>query len=85
MIYEYKCPSCHKTKTLKRPVEARNDPCQCGCGEGMALKISGGSGFTPVLGGGGFQGYRCPVTDQWVHSKRQRRRIMDEHGLVEKG
>lgn len=38
-----------------------------------------------VLGGGSMPGYLCPVTDRFVTSRRERRNIMAEHGLIEAG
>jgi hypothetical protein len=41
--------------------------------------------LAPVMGGGDFPGYQCPVTDRFVSSRRERRNIMAEHDLVEMG
>ena len=39
MIYEYICNYC-KTKTeMNRPIEDRNDPFPCDCGQGMMERV----------------------------------------------
>jgi hypothetical protein len=47
------------------------------------MRITGGQGFTAVMGAADNPGYMCPVTDQWVDSKRKRKEIMVEHDLRE--
>lgn len=86
MLYEYKCPSCHTSVTVNRPVANYDDPLECPeCMKPMKRRITGGLGFTPVMGGADMPGYKCPVTDQWVDSKKKRREIMAKHDLVERG
>jgi len=38
-----------------------------------------------ILGGGSLHGYKCPITDKWVTSRRERRNIMAEHNVIEAG
>jgi hypothetical protein len=38
-----------------------------------------------VLGGGSFLGYKCPVSGEWVTSRKQRKEIMARHGVIEAG
>jgi len=37
------------------------------------------------MGGGDFPGYQCPVTEEFVTSRRKRKYIMDSNNLVEVG
>lgn len=84
MIYEYRCLTCNHITTESRPIANRHDPCECGeCGQETRLKITGGTGFGAVMGAADFPGYQCPVTDQWVDSKKKRREIMKTHDLRE--
>ena len=82
-LYTYECPVCHRREDGLRPVDKRNEGPECHGGR-MALLIVPPM-VQPILGGGNFPGYRCPVTDQWVTSRQQRRNIIAEHGLIEKG
>lgn len=41
--------------------------------------------IAPVLGGGDLPGYHCPVSGEYVTSRKRRRDIMKEHNLMEKG
>lgn len=60
----------------------RRNPCECeDCGGDTKLVISGGTGFTQIFGAGDFPGYKCPVTEKWVDSRKKRREIMAEHNL----
>ena len=83
MIYEYRCTACKHVTIAARPMKNRNDALDCeACGGDTRLKISGGTGFGRVMGGADNPGYLCPVTDQWVDSKRKRREIMKRHDLA---
>lgn len=53
------------------------------CGGEMFNVITGGQGFTRVMGAADNPGYKCVVTGEYVTSKRRRREIMAEHSLVE--
>ncbi len=66
-------------------MEDRNNPIDCEeCGSSDTfLKITGGTGFAPVYGGADLPGYRCPVSDEWVDSRKKRKEIMAKHGLGE--
>lgn len=84
MIYEYRCTECSHISTYNRRMAERNDPASCEeCGGATRRVITGGQGFTNVYGGGDFPGYMCPVTDQWVDSRRKRKEIMKRHNLGE--
>jgi len=40
--------------------------------------------INPILGGGNWHGYECPVTGEFVTSRKRRREIMRQHNLAEK-
>lgn len=81
-IYTYNC-TCGNEEDAFRHINQRHDSPVCGCGETMNLKIVG-TMLQPVMGGGDFPGYQCPVTDEFVTSRKRRKEIMKEHNLVEK-
>jgi len=83
-IYSYQCDICESIIDEYRTIDNRHDPVFCDCGQGMSLKIVP-TQIAPVLGGGDFQGYLCPVTDKWVTSRKERKEIMKRHDLVEVG
>lgn len=85
MIYQYRCKECGSVQDGVRSVANRDDTPKCGCGGETTRLITGGAGFTPVMGAGDMPGYQCPVTDQFVTSRKQRREIMAAHNLVERG
>jgi len=81
-LYVYQCEKGHTTEAYRSIAEMDDCPaCECGLG---TKKI-----ITPVMFNAGFlgstrcPGYVCPVTKEWVETKRKRRNIMDKHDLVE--
>lgn len=80
--YTYECPICKRREDAYRSIADRGNGPEC---HGQMRKIIVPPMLQPILGGGSFQGYQCPVTDQWVTSRRQRRNIVAEHNLIEKG
>lgn len=83
-IYTYKCPICGTVTDQYNAVDDRKKGPDCNCGQSMNLTIVP-TQIAPVLGGGDFPGYVCPVTDKFITSRRERRNIMAEHNLIEKG
>lgn len=81
--YTYKCKECGNVEEAFRSIDNRKDGPEC-CNEVMD-QIIVPAHIQPVLGGGSFQGYMCPVTDTFVTSRKQRKEIMARHGMVEKG
>lgn len=81
--YTYRCGVCNDVSDHFNTVEDRHKGPQC-CGQ-MASKVLTVAQIAPVLGGGDFPGYRCPVTDQYVTSRKQRVDIMKRHNLQEAG
>ncbi len=83
-IYTYKCVICDRVTDQYNTIAERKSSPACECGHATELVIMS-TQIAPILGGGDFQGYKCPVTDEWVTSRRQRRNIMAEHNLIETG
>lgn len=83
MLYTYRCKSCGATTDAYRKVEKRHDAPPCAACGGQTHQIITQVNFNAVMGAHDNPGYMCPVTDEWVDSKKKRRRIMDEHDLVE--
>jgi len=81
-IYSYKCKECETVIDQYNTIDDRHKG--PACHGSMKLQIMP-TQLAPVLGGGDFQGYMCPVTDKFVTSRKERRNIMAEHNLVEKG
>lgn len=81
-IYTYKCPDCGKIEDAYRSVDDRHKGPEC---HGQMLKTISAIMLQPILGGGNDPGYMCPVTDEFVSSRKRRREIMKEHNLVESG
>lgn len=81
-LYTYRC-QCGIEQTEFNTIENRHKGPEC---HGrMELKITGTQIQAQILGGGTYQGYRCPVTNEWVTSRKRRRDIMKKHDLVEVG
>ena len=83
-LYTYQCQKCECVQDAFRSIAEREKSPKCQCG-GATKQIIVPPMIAPVLGGGDFPGYQCPITDQWVSSRNKRREIMREHGLIEKG
>ena len=84
-LYSYKCSECGEMKDEYNSIALRHvETPVCGCGGKTKLSIQP-TQIAPVMGGGDFPGYRCPVTDEFITSRRKRKYIMDEHNLVEVG
>lgn len=83
-LYTYQCKECGDIKEEFRTIATRDDCPGCVCGVHMDFVIMPVN-IAPILGGGDFQGYNCPVTDEFVTSRHRRSEIMKEHDLVEKG
>ncbi len=84
MLYEYSC-ECGEVTEASRSCDERHDspPCKA-CGDDTTLKITGGVGFSGgFLGSAANPGYMCPVTDQFIDSKKKRNEVMAVHGLRE--
>ena len=81
-VYTYECFVCQKREDAYRSIADRYLGPDC---HGRMNKIIVPPMLQPIIGGGNFPGYKCPVTDQWVTSRKQRRNIVAEHNLIEKG
>lgn len=82
-VYQYRCEECSSEKEAFRRMADRKDGPQC-CGKTMKQVILPAH-IQPVLGGGSFQGYQCPVSDKYITSRKERREVMAKHDLIEKG
>lgn len=49
------------------------------------MKIEAPQVQAQILGGGSYPGYRCPITGEFVTSRKRRRDIMAEHNVIEAG
>jgi len=83
-LYSYKCPDCGEMTDSYNIVDNRHQSPVCECGGMTSLSIQP-TQLQPVLGGGDWDGYRCPVTDTFVTSRRKRKYIMDSNNLIETG
>ncbi len=83
-LYSYKCSKCGELTDSYNMISTRHKAPVCGCGGDTSLSIQPVQ-IAPVLGGGDFQGYMCPVTDTFITSRRKRKYVMDEHNLIETG
>lgn len=84
-LYTFKCQECdHVQDAMRSLSERENSPFCEECGS-KTRQIIVPVQIAPVLGGGDFPGYKCPITDEFVTSRRQRRNIIAEHNLIEKG
>ena len=81
-IYSYKCDKCEAVTDQYNTIANRHNAPDCH--GSMKLQIMP-TQIAPVLGGGDFPGYMCPVTDTFVTSRKKRKNIMAEHDLIEKG
>ena len=80
--YTYRCETCGKVEDARRSMADRDNGPEC---HGKMRKIITPTMVQPVMGGYANPGYQCPVTGEFVSSKRRRKEIMAEHNLVEKG
>lgn len=83
-IYDFKCPAGH----IDRNVVARHDDTVTCTGCGQVTERYWGETrlmFDRVFGAHDMAGYHCPVTDEFVTSRKRRKQIMKEHGLEEVG
>ncbi len=84
-IYTYECEICDEVQDGYNTIAGRHSNAPtCKCGQPTTLAIRPVN-LAPILGGGDWQGYMCPVTDTFVTGRRQRRNIMAEHNLIEAG
>jgi len=81
-IYVYQCEKGHK-KEEWRKISEIDDPVTCDCGLSMKQIITAVMFNAGFLGSVRNPGYLCPVTNQWVETKKKRLNIMAKHDLVE--
>jgi putative FmdB family regulatory protein len=83
-IYVYECAEGHRKEEIRKISERENAP-QCDCGHSMRMVITPVNINGAFLGSAKNPGYKCPITEQWVSSKKQRRNIMAQHNVIECG
>lgn len=77
-LYEFKCDICGNSHDVLRPMRDSSLPGPDCCGA-TTRRV-----YTPqLINVGEDVRYRCPVTGKTIQSDRQRRRVLDEHGLVD--
>lgn len=83
-IYTYKCKDCEAMTDSYNMISTRHQSPACECGGETVLSIQP-TQLAPVLGGGDFPGYKCPVTDEFITSRRKRKYVMESNNLIEVG
>lgn len=81
-IYTYECEKGHRKEGWSSISERENAP-PCDCGLPMRMVITPVRVNGQFLGSAANPGYMCPVTQQWVDTKKKRLNIMAEHNLRE--
>ena len=79
-IYSYKCQTCGKKSEEYRQVNERLPAGGCECGGLKSLEIS----LTANAYISGYP-YHDPILDRIVDDPGQRRKLLKQHGLVERG
>lgn len=83
-LYTYKCLICNSEQDAVRRIADRKKGPEC-CDNIMKQKIIAPMIQAQILGGGDCPGYQCPITNEFVTSRRRRREIMKENHVVESG
>lgn len=79
--YNYLCEDGHETEQILS-IREHTSVTQCStCGKEAKQVIN----RAPIGTVDNMASYRCPVTDTWVTTRRQRNEIMRTHNLVEMG
>ena len=78
MIYDYRCNTCRSETEAVNRIDERNTNAPLCCGERMEIIIK----KAPMGYVDRVINYRCPVTNEFVTTKRQRHNIMAREGLV---
>lgn len=81
-LYTYQCEKGHIAEAW-RNISEREDGPECECGLCMRMIITPVRINAAFLGSSRNEGYRCPVTQEWVDTKKRRMEIMTEHNLRE--
>jgi len=78
LIYDHKCKQCGTEKEAVNSVAERHTNAPACCGEPMPIIIK----TAPMGYMGRTIDYMCPVTNQHISSKAQRRDVMARNGLA---
>ena len=77
MLYDYQCKTCQAETEAINKIAERNTHAPVCCGQKMVIIVK----KAPMGYMGRTIDYICPVTNEHVTSKRQRRNIMAENNL----
>lgn len=83
-LYNYRCNKCEKTETKMNSISNHKEGPMC-CDEQMGQIIEAPMVQAIILGGGSCPGYQCPITNEYVTSRKRRKEIMKENRVVEAG
>lgn len=86
-VFDYKCRFCGEIhRDVFRSSDEDTATLECQCGK-KALRYWGETRlmFDRVFGAHDMEGYHCPVTDEYVTSRKRRREIIRENNLEECG
>lgn len=83
-IYDIACLSCKQEREVWRRMNDPNPDCDCG-GKTETVIRAAPMVDDAWLGSTKNPGYHCVVADEWVSTKKRRREIIAERGLIEKG
>ena len=76
-IYAYKCAACGREQDEFNKVDDRDNGPTC-CAAAMGRRLT--AAMVTVRA---FESYKCPMTDQVIHSERQRRYTMEQNNVVD--
>lgn len=80
-VYVYKCDKCESRKDHYNRIADMEEKAPRCCGQRMGIEIQ-----APMMATvDNMPAYECPVTGQYVTSRKQRNEIMRRHDLVEAG
>lgn len=77
-LYSYRCTQCDSATDHYSSIAERHNGPEC-CDGRMTLQI------VPVAVVGEMKPYYCVATEQMVTSRKQRRDVIKQHGLIEAG
>lgn len=73
-LYSYKCQACNTAFDDFAPMAKSAEPQFCRCGK-LANRV-----ITPTRISKDYDGYQCPVTDQWISGRRAHEENLKRQG-----